>query len=210
MLIIALTGGIGSGKTTVSDVFKSKNIPVIDTDIIARQIVEQGKPAYTEIITLFGKEILDKDGNINREKLRKLIFASEKKRLQLENILHPLIWNEVKVQLELLLTSYLETPAYCIIVIPLLVENISQAKPVTFDRILVIDTTEEEQIKRAKNRDNCDETMIKNIINNQVSRQTRINVADDIILNTGNLADLNEKIDNLHQLYLSQSNNLSR
>lgn len=210
MLVIALTGGIGSGKTTVSDIFKSKNIPIIDTDIIARQIVEQGEPAYTEIIKLFGKEILNKDGDINREKLRQLIFASEKKRLQLENILHPLIWDDVKEQLDLLLTSDSLTPAYCIIVIPLLLENASQAKPVTFDRILVIDTTEEEQIKRAKNRDNCDETMIKNIIKNQVSRQTRINAADDIILNTGNLDTLNEKIDNLHKLYLSQSNNLSR
>ena len=100
MQIIALTGGIGSGKTAVSEIFKSKNIPIIDTDVIARQIVELDKPAYNEIIKLFGENGLDKDKSIDRKILRKIIFTSEEKRSQLESILHPIIWNEVESELK--------------------------------------------------------------------------------------------------------------
>ena len=196
MLVIALTGGIGSGKTTVSEIFKSKNIPIIDTDIIARQIVEQGKPAYAEIIKLFGEDVLDTEKNINRKVLRKLIFSSENKRLQLENLLHPIIWHEVQLQLKSI------TAPYCIVVVPLLFENISQIKPIMFDRILVIDVPEEVQIERTEKRDHCGNSTIKNIMKTQVLRQVRIDAADDIILNTGNLDSLNTKIDQLHNNYL--------
>ena len=199
MLIIALTGGIGSGKTTVSEIFKSKNIPIIDTDVIARQIVEQDKPAYIEILKIFGKEILNKDNSINRQALRKLIFSSTEKRLQLESILHPVIWQEVKSQLSSL------TSPYCIIVVPLLFENFTKITAVKFDRILVIDTEEEMQIKRSQKRDNSNIELIKNIMKSQVSRQTRIDTADDIILNTGNLDSLNKKVDSLHQQYIKLS-----
>jgi dephospho-CoA kinase len=202
MLVIALTGGIGSGKTTVSDIFKSKNIPVIDTDIIARQIVEKDKPAYIEIIKLFGKKILNKDKNIDRQILRKLVFSSTEKRLQLENILHPIIWDEVKFQLSLITSGSSITPPYCIVVVPLLLENISQEKPVTFDRILAIDIPEDMQIKRTKERDNSSDSIIKNIMKNQVSRQVRIDAADDIILNTENLDSLNNQVDELHNQYI--------
>lgn len=209
MLVIALTGGIGSGKTTVSEIFKSKNIPVIDTDVIARQIVEKDKPAYDEIIKLFGKKILNKDKNIDRPALGKLIFSSKEKRLQLEKLLHPVIWNTVASQIKLL-TSSLPIPAYCIIVVPLLLENLTKIKSVAFDRILVIDVDEETQIKRSKKRDNCDETMIKNIMKNQVSRQIRIDAADDIILNSDNLDSLNKKVENLHQQYQLLAKNLTK
>ncbi len=209
MLIIALTGGIGSGKTTVSEIFKSKNIPVIDTDVIARQIVKKDKPAYDEIIKLFGKKIINKDKNIDRPALGKLIFSSKEKRLQLEKILHPVIWNTVASQLKLL-TSSLPIPAYCIIVVPLLLENLTKIKSVTFDRILVIDVDEETQIKRSKKRDNCGEIMIKNIMKNQVSRQIRIDAADDIILNSDNLDSLNKKVENLHQQYQLLAKNLTK
>ena len=154
MLIIALTGGIGSGKTTVSDIFKSKNIPIIDTDIIAKQIVEKDKPAYNKVITLFGEEILKPDKNIDRQLLRKIIFSSTEKRLHLENILHPIIWNEVKSQLYVITNNTSPAPPYCIVVVPLLLENISQTKPVQFDRILAIDVPENMQIQRTKERDN--------------------------------------------------------
>ena len=199
MLVIALTGGIGSGKTTVSEIFKSKNIPIIDTDIIAREIVEQGKPAYTEVVNNFGVEILSDDKSINRKVLRQLIFSSNKKRLQLEKILHPLIWNEVKSQLSLI------TAPYCIVVVPLLLENISQEKPISFDRILVIDIEEEIQINRVKKRDDCNNSTIKNIINSQVSRQTRLDAANDIIVNSNNVDSLNEKVENLHKKYLKMA-----
>lgn len=199
MLIIALTGGIGSGKTTVSEIFKSKNIPIIDTDVIARQIVEQDKPAYIEILKIFGKEILNKDNSINRQALRKLIFSSTEKRLQLESILHPEIWQEVKSQLSSL------TSPYCIIVVPLLFENLTKITAVKFDRILVIDTEEDMQIKRSQKRDDSDIEVIKNIMKSQVSRQTRTDAADDIILNTENLDLLNKKVNSLHQQYIKLS-----
>ncbi|MCK4864972.1 MAG: dephospho-CoA kinase [Gammaproteobacteria bacterium] len=200
MLVIALTGGIGSGKTTVSELFKSKNIPIIDTDIIARQIVEQDEPAYTEIIKLFGEKILDIEKNIDRQALRKIIFSSSKNRLQLESLLHPIIWDEVRLQLKSI------TAPYCIIVVPLLLENIAQIKAITFDRILVIDVPEEIQVERTESRDHCGNSVIQNIMKNQVSRKIRIAAADDIILNTDNLDSLNTKVDKLHKQYLEQAN----
>lgn len=209
MLVIALTGGIGSGKSTVSEIFESKNIPIIDTDIIARQIVEQGKPAYEKTIKIFGEEILNKDRSINRQRLRQIIFSSDKDRLQLENILHPLIWDDVKTQLALVTTSSLSIPPYCIVVVPLLLENLSKTIPVNFNRILVIDTDEALQIDRTKKRDGCDDSTIKNIIKSQVSRQTRIDAADDIILNTGDLNYLDEQVENLHKQYHKLSKKLS-
>jgi len=216
MLIIALTGGIGSGKTTVSEIFKSKNIPVIDTDVIARQIVEKDKPEYNKIIPeynkiikLFGEKILNEDKNIDRLALGKLIFSSKEKRLQLEKLLHPVIWSTVASQLKLL-TSSLPIPAYCIIVVPLLLENLTKIKPVTFDRILVVDVDEETQIKRSKERDNCGETIIKNIMENQVSRQIRTDAADDIILNSDNVDSLNKKVENLHQQYQLLAKNITK
>ena len=204
MIVIALTGGIGSGKTTVSEIFKSKNIPIIDTDIIARQLVEKDKPAYNEIIKLFGEDILDEDKNINRRVLRKVIFSSEEKRLQLENILHPLIWNVVETELKKIESS-LNVPPYSIVVVPLLIENLTQNKPIIFDRILVVDIEDELQVQRTMQRDNCDESSVKDIMKNQVSRQTRIDAADDIIENTGKLDVLNENIEKLHKKYLKLS-----
>ena len=199
MFVIALTGGIGSGKTTVSEIFKSKDIPIIDTDIIARQIVEPGRPAYDQIIKEFGTGILKPNKKINREYLRKLIFSSEKNRLQIEKILHPLIWNEVALQISKLKSSY------CIVVVPLLVENLQKDKQVKFDRILVIDTTEELQLKRSIQRDNSDETMIKKIMKNQVSRQARLDAADDVILNVDNLDYIRKNIESLHTQYIELS-----
>lgn len=204
MLVIALTGGIGSGKTTVSEMFKSKNIPIIDTDIIARQLVEKNKPAYNEIIKLFGESILDEDKNINRRSLRQIIFSSTEKRLQLENILHPLIWNMVKSELEEI-RSYPKVPPYCIVVVPLLIENLAKNKPIIFDRILVIDVDDELQIQRTMKRDDCDELSVKNVLKSQVSRQTRIDAADDVIENTGNLDFLNKNVEKLHKKYLELS-----
>lgn len=201
MLVIALTGGIGSGKTTVSEIFKSKDIPIIDTDIIARQITEKGHSAYSQIIHLFGEDILDKDKTINRKNLRELIFSSSIKRKQLENLLHPIIWNEVQLQLSLLSASATHPP-YCIVVVPLLLENSDKIKPVSFDRVLVIDTAENIQLERTIKRDNSSESTIKSIIENQVSRQTRIDAADDIIINTEDFNYLKKQVEELHKKYI--------
>ena len=200
MLIVALTGGIGSGKSTVSEIFKSKNVPIIDTDIIAREIVQPNKPAYLKIIKTFGQNILNKDKKINRQALRKLVFSSSEKRLELEKILHPIIWQQVKSQLRLL------SSPYCIVVVPLLLENLSQITEVSFNRILVIDAAEEEQIKRCLKRDQSDLQEIKNIIKTQVSRQVRLDAADDIILNSNDRSSLTRDVEKLHQQYLKLSN----
>lgn len=200
MLVIALTGGIGSGKTTVTDILKTKNIPVIDTDIIARQIVEIDHPAYIEIINQFGKSILDENKNINRQKLREQIFDLPEKRKKLESILHPLIWDEVRSSISSLEST--STP-YCIIVVPLLFET--KQVQIKFDRILVIDMPESLQINRTKERDNCNTEQVKSILQSQVSRQTRLDSADDIIVNVGSIESLEDNIEKLHQQYIKLS-----
>ena len=199
MLVIALTGGIGSGKTTVSNIFKSKNIPVIDTDIIARQVVKQGKPAYLQIITTFGENILTDEKEIDRQALRTIVFSSAQEREKLENILHPLIWNEVRSQLSLI------NAPYCVVVVPLLLEKKSNINEISFDRILVLDIDEKSQIERVKKRDNCEEAIVRNIINSQVTRQTRLRAADDILVNTNDITALQEKVELLHQQYMKLS-----
>jgi len=199
MLIVALTGGIGSGKTTISNIFKEKNIPVIDTDVIAKDIVAPDKPAYNQIVAKFGKEILNRDKTINRPLLRKQIFNNSAKRSQLENILHPIIWQEAKLIIDSL------TKDYCIVVVPLLLENKSKIKEVKFDRILVVDVEEETQRTRSQKRDNVETTEINKIINSQVSRQIRIDAADDIIRNEDDISLLNKKVDDLHLKYLKLS-----
>ena len=202
MLVIALTGGIGSGKTTASDIFKAKQIPVIDTDVIAREIIEQGCPAYTEVITTFGKDILDKNKNINREKLRHIVFNNASKRKQLENILHPIIWKNVQQQVTSLKQST-EVPAYCIVVVPLLFEN--NTTKITFDRVLLVDISEELQVNRTSKRDNINKELAEKIISTQVSRKTRLEAADDVIENVGDIKLLEKEIEKIHQKYLGLS-----
>lgn len=204
MYTIALTGGIGSGKTTVANLFKEKKIPVIDTDIIARNLAEIGEPAYKKILEAFGANIINPDKSIAREKLRTLIFSSDEKRRQLEKILHPLIWEEVAAQLSR------QDAAYAIVVVPLLFESIEQLKinpekstMLNFDRILVIDAPENEQIKRVQMRDGSDDVTIRNILNSQVTSKTRLKGADDVIFNTLTMSELKHEVEILHQKYLS-------
>ncbi|HEY9050696.1 MAG TPA: dephospho-CoA kinase [Gammaproteobacteria bacterium] len=193
MLVIGLTGGIGSGKSTVANIFAEYQVPVIDTDKIAHQLVAPGQAALDEIIQTFGKSILTSNDELDRKKLAAITFNNEKSRIQLEKILHPRIRQEVEKQL-----SKLNTP-YVIIVIPLLTEK---GKYDFIDRVLVIDCEESQQINRTLQRDNRSETEINNILRAQASRQERNTIADDIIENTGNMEALRQSVSQLHHYYL--------
>ncbi len=193
MLKIGLTGGIGSGKTTVSNMFSEYGVPVIDMDVIARQIVAPGSPALKDISRTFGANVLNKDGSLNREVLRQQIFESSELRIELEKILHPLIRAETEQQL-----SRLHAP-YCIIVIPLLTESQQQS---LVDRILVIDAPESLQISRTMQRDNISEQDARKILDSQTDRTTRLQSADDVIENSGDMDTLRLRIGQLHEQYI--------
>lgn len=193
MLKIGLTGGIGSGKSTAAHYFHELGVPIIDADKISRELTAPHSPLTKQIIDHFGNQILKNEKEIDRKKLRNIIFNNKKEKKWLESLLHPLIIHEMKNQIKKI--NY----PYCILVIPLLVES----KKIDFmDRILVIDTPIELQIKRIKQRDQTEEQSIKSIIESQSERQQRLSLADDIVLNDADLNSLNKKIKELHSFYL--------
>lgn len=199
MLKVGLTGGIGSGKTTVSDLFTKLNpskdlLTVIDTDIIARKIVEINHPAYTAIVKQFGNAILNSDMSLNRPSLRKLIFNNTKARKLLESITHPAIQAEVNHTLSML------NVRYCIIVIPLLFETQSNYH---LDRVLVVDSSSNEQITRTTKRDAVTADDVQDILDAQVTRKYRLKHADDVITNSGDLGQLKSQVEKLHLFYLN-------
>lgn len=194
MLIIGLTGGIGSGKTLVSDYFKSLGITVVDADVVSRQVVEPGSEALQKIAAHFGEHILNADGSLNRRALRDIIFNNPEHKHWLENLLHPLIGLETARQLQA------SQSAYTVFVSPLLIE-IGQYKMT--NRILVVDTPEALQITRTSQRDNTSAKDVQAIMDTQSSRQKRLDMADDVILNDSDIDSLHHKIDNLHQQYLA-------
>lgn len=193
MIIIGLTGSIGSGKTTVSDIFKKLGIAIIDMDVIAREVVKHGTPAFEIIKEHFGVQILTKDGELNRSMLRDIIFNNAMEKLWLENLLHPFI-NACAYQQALASTS-----PYCIVVIPLLFET---GRADWLDRVLVVLADKNQQIKRVVMRDQCNTNDIKKILNVQVSDEIRRQGADDIIQNTGSTEDLHKQVLKLHKFYL--------
>lgn len=191
---IGLTGGIGSGKTTVAKLFAGKGITVIDTDQLAREVTQPGHPALDKIVEKFGAKILSTDGTLNRAALRKRIFENTEERVWLEQLLHPLIRAETKRQAEA------STSPYCIIVIPLLFET--EANPL-INRVLVVDVAEEDQILRTQNRDKIPPEEIAAILKTQVARTFRLKKANDIIYNDGTIEDLEPQVEKLHQFYLT-------
>lgn len=193
MLIIGLTGGIGSGKSAASARFEELNIHVVDADIVAREVVEPGKPALKTIAKQFGADILDTHGALNRSKLREIIFSDTNAKRWLENLLHPIIRSDIIRQL-----SEASSP-YAILVSPLLFET-DQHKLCT--RTLLIDAPEALQIERATRRDQSSAEAIKKIIATQMPRASKQKHADDIILNDGDEAHLKRMIDSQHQTYL--------
>lgn len=192
-LTIAMTGGIGSGKTTVANLFSSKGVPVIDSDLIAREIVEPGKPAWQSIVDEFGEETLNADQTLDRKKLAQVVFNDPAKKRLLESILHPRIYAEIDSR-----TKQQDFP-YCIIVIPLLLETDSARR---FDRILVVDVPEEVQMQRTLARDNCTKDLVERIMAAQVSRTVRLAAADDVVSNDVTIEQLQGLVDELHDRYL--------
>lgn len=191
--IVGLTGGIGSGKTAVSDRFAELGIKVVDADVCARTVVEPGKPALQSITDHFGKEVLNPDGSLDRARLRQIVFADEPERKWLESLLHPLIFEEMWSQLQA------ATSPYAILVSPLLVEAGQNA---ICQRVLVVDTPEDIQLARATARDANSAEQIKAIMATQASRESRREQADDLIVNDGSLEQLFQQVDNLHHRYL--------
>lgn len=193
MLVIGLTGGIGSGKTTVAKLFSERGIPIVDADIYARELTHPGKPAFQEIATHFGHEVLQKNGALDRPKLRKIIFENAKQRRWLEELLHPQIRKEMEHEIKTLKAPY------CVAVIPLLLEVEFYS---FINRILVVDSTPEMQLKRIASRDKMLKSEIEAIIKAQASREQRLSRAHDVIVNDGKLADLIPQVAKLHEKYL--------
>ncbi|MCJ8319667.1 MAG: dephospho-CoA kinase [Colwellia sp.] len=173
--IVGLTGGIGSGKTTVANMFAQLGIDIIDADIVARQVVEPNTTALRSIIEHFGDDYLDSSGQLNRSLLRTRIFSNSEDKIWLNQLLHPIIRNKILEDIES------SSSPYCLLVAPLLLENKLDN---IVDRVLVIDITENEQIIRSLKRDTSSEIEIKSIIASQISRSDRLNAADDVIDNS--------------------------
>lgn len=199
MLKVALTGGIGCGKSTVTELFQRYAVPIIDADQEARAVVAIGEPGLAEVQAIFGAGVLAADGSLNRRILSDIIFADEQQRQVLEGILHPLIYARIQAALAALA---LQANPYCIIAIPLLFESHGCD---FIDRILVVDCSETLQIQRIKIRDQFDDAKIAAIMNSQVSRQYRCTHADEIIDNSLSLEQLAAQVEKLHNLYLSFS-----
>ncbi len=193
MLRIALTGGIGCGKTETCRIFQQQyDVPVIDTDVIARQLVQPGEDALQQITAAFGNDLLQPDGTLNRALLANEVFSNETKRQQLESILHPKIRSTVEQQIQQLDT------AYVIVAVPLLIETGQQSD---YDRVLVIDCEASQQVARTLQRDERSAQQVQSIIDAQVSREQRLRAADDIIDNSKDKQFLQQQIAQLHRKY---------
>ena len=190
--IVVLTGGIASGKTAASNYFAQLGVPVVDTDVIAHQIVEPGQPALNRIRLQFGEGFVTSEGRLDRRKMRDAIFSDPELKSRLENILHPAIAAEAMRQI-----TRLDTP-WCVLVIPLLVET--DLFP-WIDRVLVVDADESAQIERVMARDEISMEQAKSILCAQSSRQERLALADDVIKNDGSLEQLQSAVDQLYDQY---------
>ena len=192
-LRIGLTGGIASGKSTVTQRFTELGVPVIDADVASRKVVEPGTPGLAQVVERFGAGILE-DGHLDRRALRNLIFEDSSLRRALDAILHPLIRAEMERE-----AAQAQAP-YVIMAVPLLVEGGSSAKRV--DRMLVVDADETLQIQRLQARDGSSVEQARAILASQASRTARLSEADDVLLNSGSVADLRQAVDRLHAQYL--------
>ena len=192
MLVVGLTGGVGSGKSAVADIFKKDfNVPVIDADVVARHLTET-EEIRERLYEAFGDAYFDNNRVLLREQLRQAVFADAGIRRTLEDLLHPLVYREIRRQL-----SQLDA-GYCILVVPLLLETGGEG---LVNHILVIDCAVEQQVERVVVRDNCSETHVRDIISAQLGRDARLKWADDVLDNDNSLESLREKVAILHDKY---------
>ena len=194
-MIIGLTGGIGSGKTAVSETFEKLGITVVDADLASRVVVEKGKPCLEEIAKHFGDDILNENDELNRAKLREIIFNSDSEKLWLESLLHPAIAEQIKDEL-----NASKSP-YTILVSPLLLETNQRD---FCDKVLVVDVPIELQMERTIKRDGVSEDQVKSIIKSQINRDERLQLADEIIINEGSIEDLEMIVRELHEKLISE------
>jgi dephospho-CoA kinase len=193
MYRVGLTGGIASGKTTVANLFAARGIPIIDTDVIAREVVEPGEPALAAVVDAFGPQVLGEDGRLDRPRMREQIFGDAPARRRLEAILHPAIRAEMERQ------SRAAGGAYQVLVIPLLVEG---GRREHLDRVLVVDVPEATQVERLVHRDGVPREQAEAALRSQASREARLAFADDVIENTTDVAALTSRVARLHEKYL--------
>ncbi len=195
--IVGLTGGIGSGKSTVADFFAEQGVEVVDADIIAREVVAPGEPALAAIAAHFGPELIATDGSLDRRELRRRVFGNPAEKDWLNALLHPLIRERM-----ISACAAARSP-YCLLVVPLLVENKLTS---LCQRVLVVDVSPEQQLARTTRRDNADEAQIRAIMAAQASREQRLAAADDVIDNNGTDLDrVKAEVARLHQQYLDLS-----
>lgn len=194
VLRIGLTGGIASGKSTVAGFFADCDVPVIDTDVIAREVVAPGRPALDEIVREFGREVLLDDGQLDRAAMRRIVFANDERRRKLETIVHPRI-REATFE-----RSATAGGPYQVIVVPLLAESPMRHE---MHRIVVVDVPEEMQLERLLERDGRDPAQAKRMIAAQVSRAARLAIADDIIDNGGDRSSTRGQVRELDRKYLA-------
>ncbi len=193
MLTVGLTGGIGSGKSAVTRLFEDLGVPVIDADKASREVVKPGQPALQQLAQRFGDQIIDSRGELLRKALREIVFTDVQARKDLEAILHPLIRQRIDQQL-----GELSDP-YAVLAIPLLIETGASYQ---VDRILVVDCSASEQIRRVSNRDGVSEAQVEAILATQASREQRLKAADDVIENSGTIEELKPRVAALHRKYL--------
>jgi len=193
ILHVALTGGIASGKSTVAKFFAALGVPIIDTDQVARQVVEPGQPPLERLVERFGAAILTPDGHLDRPKLREIVFSDPKARADLEALTHPAIGSAVQAW------SAAAGGPYQILIIPLLVEKGLTSQ---VDRVLVVDCDEDLQIRRLQARDGSTLEQARAILNAQTSRAARLKAADDVIQNDGDLSAVRDQVSALHARYL--------
>ena len=196
MLIIGLTGGIGCGKSVASDKFKSLGVAVVDADVASRTVVEPGKPALKEIQDHFGSGIITAEGKLDRNKLREIIATDAEERKWLESVLHPKIGEQITKEISE------STSVYTLFVAPLLLETNSQEM---CSRVVVVDVPKDVQIQRTAKRDKVSPNQVEQMVAAQMKREKRLEKADDVLLNSGTIEDLEKQVEELHKKYIQMA-----